>query len=84
MLVEDEKEQEEDSVCGMFWRSDARISYWQIRWSATCLFMFLDRHQSLKTLKTTKVLKPLISSDVEGPWGQDLTGDTPRVRDSPK
>jgi hypothetical protein len=53
--------EEEDSVCGMFWRSDARISNRQIRRSATYLFMFLDRHQSLKAFKTTKVLKPLIS-----------------------
>ena len=53
MLPQVEEEQEEDSVCGIFWRSDARISYRQIRRSSTCLFMFLDRHQALKTLKST-------------------------------
>ena len=47
---------------GLFWRSDARISYRQIRRSATYLIMYLDRHQSLKAFKTTKVLKPMISS----------------------
>jgi hypothetical protein len=43
--------EEEDSVCGMFWRSDARISNRQIRRSATYLFMFLDSHQSLKAFR---------------------------------
>jgi hypothetical protein len=55
------EEKEEDSVYGLFWRSDARISYRQIRRSATYLFLFLDMQQSLKAFQTTKVLKPMIS-----------------------
>ncbi len=60
MLHQVGEEKEEDSVYGLFWRFDARISYRQIRRSAT-LFLFLDMQQSLKSFQTTKVLKPMIS-----------------------
>ena len=81
ILPQVEEEQGEDSVWRMFWSSDARISYRQIRRSATYLFMFLERQQSLKAFKTTKVLKPLISSHGRRhlKWCQHLSPRLPAV-----
>jgi hypothetical protein len=81
ILPQVEEEQGEDSVWRMFWSSDARISYRQIRRSATYLFMFLDRHQSLKAFKTAKVLKALISSHgrLHLKWCQHLSPRLPAV-----
>jgi hypothetical protein len=82
ILPQVEEEQGEDSVWRMFWRSDARISYRQIRRSATYLFMFLERQQSLKAFKTTQVLKPLISSHGRRhlKWCQHLSPRLPALR----